>query len=50
VAWFLGLIAFFASHLPPALLSIAELGAATSGGILAGWVAQRLQARLAGPH
>ena len=50
VAWFLGLIAFFASHLPPSLLSIAELGAVASGGILAGWIAQRLQARLAGPH
>jgi hypothetical protein len=50
LAWFLGLIAFFASHLPPSLLSIAELGAAASGGILAGWIAQRLQARLAGPH
>ncbi|GLK80092.1 DUF1097 domain-containing protein [Methylopila turkensis] len=50
LAWFLGLITFFASHLAPSLLSIAELCAAASLGIAAGWAAQRLQAKVSGAH
>ena len=46
-AWFLGLIAFFASHVEPALGAIAELAGAGALGSAAGWISQRLQARLA---
>lgn len=47
-AWFLGLIAFFAAHLEPTLLSIFELGCAAALGCVAGWVTQGLQAKLLG--
>ena len=47
LAWFLGLIAFFASHLEPSLVSIGELGSAGTLGIGAGWGAQALQTRFA---
>lgn len=50
LASFLGLIAFFASHLAPSFLSVAELAAAASIGMTAGWIAQRLQARFAVPR
>lgn len=50
LAWFLGLIAFFAAHLEPSLGTIAELGGASALGSVAGWAAQRLQGRLTAAH
>jgi len=44
-AWFLGLIAFFAAHLEPALASVAELAAGMAIGLGGGWLSQRLQGR-----
>ncbi|UVC16635.1 DUF1097 domain-containing protein [Mesorhizobium onobrychidis] len=49
-AWFLGLIAFFASHAEPSLAAISELAGAGALGSSAGWASQRLQARLAKAH
>jgi hypothetical protein len=49
-AWFLGLIAFFASHGEPSLVAIAELAGAGALGTAAGWASQRLQGRFAGAH
>jgi hypothetical protein len=49
-AWFLGLIAFFASHLEPALLSIVELATASAIGAFAGWGSQQLQRRWTPAH
>jgi hypothetical protein len=46
LAWFLGLIAFFASHLEPGFEAVAELGGASALGGVAGWAAQALQRRL----
>ncbi len=47
LAWFLGLITFFASHSDPSLIAIGELSAAGTLGICAGWGAQALQKRFA---
>lgn len=44
-AYFLGLIAFFAAHLPPSLLSVIELAAVSGLGMVAAWAAHRLQQR-----
>lgn len=49
-AWFLGLIAFFASHMEPALASVAELGASSAIGVVGGWLSQTLQRRWAAAH
>ncbi|TCU18214.1 DUF1097 domain-containing protein [Rhizobium sullae] len=49
-AWFLGLIAFFASHAEPSLAAISELAGAGALGTAAGWASQRLQGRFAGAH
>jgi hypothetical protein len=45
IGYFIGLITFFAAHLEPALLSIAELAGATGLGSFAGWVAQSIEGR-----
>lgn len=52
LAWFLGLIAFFAAHLEPSLASVAELASVGALGSFAGWGAQSLQRRfgLAAAH
>lgn len=46
VAYFLGLIAYFAAHLEPSLESFAELGGAGTLGSFAGWLSHALQQRL----
>ncbi|MBV4463743.1 DUF1097 domain-containing protein [Pseudomonas sp. SWRI79] len=46
VAYFLGLIAYFASHLAPSMESFAELGAAGAIGSFAGWLSHAVQQRL----
>jgi len=46
LCYFLGLIAFFASHLQPSLLAVMELGSASALGSLAGWIAHYLQRRM----
>lgn len=43
VSYFLGLIAFFASHLPPTLASFAELAGAVVLGSVAAWTAHAAQ-------
>ncbi|HEX8469774.1 MAG TPA: DUF1097 domain-containing protein [Brevundimonas sp.] len=49
-AWFLGLIAFFASHMEPGVISVAELGATSAMGVGGGWLSMQLQRRLAVAH
>jgi hypothetical protein len=49
-AWFLGLIAFFASHMEPGVISVAELGATSAMGVDGGWLSVQLQRRLATTH
>ncbi|WP_213942032.1 DUF1097 domain-containing protein [Pseudomonas sp. dw_612] len=46
VAYFLGLIAYFASHLEPSLESFTELGAAGAIGSFAGWLSHAVQQHL----
>ncbi|MDM0071624.1 DUF1097 domain-containing protein [Variovorax sp. J31P207] len=45
-AYFLGLITFFAAHLPPSLLAFGELAAVSALGTLAAWLAHRWQTRI----
>lgn len=47
VSYFLGLIAFFASHLPPTPASFAELAGAVVLGSVAAWTAHAVQQRMA---
>jgi hypothetical protein len=49
LCYFLGLIAFFASHLKPSIASFAQLGGAIVLGAVAAWVAHTLQHRIARP-
>jgi hypothetical protein len=49
-AWFLGLIAFFASHMEPGVISVAELGVTSAMGVGGGWLSMQLQRRLAAAH
>lgn len=46
LCYFLGLIAYFASHLPPSIAAFTELGSATVLGSLAAWIAHYLQQRM----
>jgi hypothetical protein len=46
IAYFLGLIAYFASHLEPSLESFAELGGAGTLGSFAAWLSHLAQQRL----
>jgi len=46
LGYFLGLIAFFASHLEPALATLLHLSAAGALGGLAAWLSTRMQAGL----
>ncbi|ANG98755.1 hypothetical protein A8A54_19330 [Brucella pseudogrignonensis] len=46
-AYFLGLIAFFAAHVPPSLLAFGELAAVSGLGAFAALVAHRLQTKAA---
>lgn len=46
LAYFLGLISFFAAHREPSLLVFAELSGAAAIGTLAGWLCHLGQARL----
>jgi hypothetical protein len=50
LGYFLGLIGFFASHLAPELASIAQLGAASALGAVAGWTAQKLDDLVSKPR
>jgi hypothetical protein len=43
LGYFIGLITFFAAHLEPGLLAIAELASAVGIGSLAAWLAQTLE-------
>lgn len=45
LAWFLGMIAFFAAHTEPSVIAIVELGGAGSIGILTGRLVQVAQVR-----
>jgi hypothetical protein len=49
VCYFLGLIAFFASHFKPTVASFSQLAAAVALGATAAWVAHTLQHRIARP-
>ncbi|UUZ78065.1 DUF1097 domain-containing protein [Polaromonas sp. P1(28)-13] len=46
LCYFLGLIAFFASHLPPSLAAFAGLASAVVLGSLAAWTAHAMQHRI----
>lgn len=46
---FLGLVCYFASHLPPTLASFVELAMAAALGVLGALVASLVQKRLSGP-
>ena len=46
-AYFLGLITFFAAHLEPGLLAVAELLSVSGLGSVAAWWASRLQRQVA---
>lgn len=46
-AYFLGLIAFFASHLPPGVASFLELAVVAALGTLAAWIAHQLSGKVA---
>ncbi|WP_129793978.1 DUF1097 domain-containing protein [Sphingosinicella sp. CPCC 101087] len=46
LAYFIGMITFFAAHLEPELASIARLGGATGLGCVAGWVVQAVEERI----
>jgi hypothetical protein len=46
LAYFLGLIAFFAAHMEPTLNTLLHLGSAGALGSIAGWVSMKLQQRL----
>jgi hypothetical protein len=43
LAYFLGLIAFFASHMEPTLDTLVHLGSASALGSVSGWVSMKLQ-------
>jgi hypothetical protein len=47
LAYFLGLIAFFAAHLEPSLDALLRLGSASAIGSTAAWVSLKVQQRLA---
>jgi hypothetical protein len=47
LAYFLGLIAFFAAHLEPSLDTLMRLGGASAIGSVAAWVSLKMQQRLA---
>jgi hypothetical protein len=49
VAYFLGLVAWFAGHLEPSLENLLQLFGASTIGSAAGWVAHRLPAQMAKP-
>jgi hypothetical protein len=46
LGYFIGLITFFAAHLEPGFLAIAELAGAVGLGSLAGWLAQKVESRI----
>jgi hypothetical protein len=46
LAYFIGLITFFAAHLEPGLPAVAELGGAVALGSLAGWLAQKVESQI----
>ncbi|WP_218568590.1 DUF1097 domain-containing protein [Pseudomonas sp. 2FG] len=48
--FFLGLVCYFASHLPPTLDTFVELAMASALGVLGGLVASLVQKRLSGPE
>jgi hypothetical protein len=48
LAFFMGLVCYFASHLPPALDSFIELGMALTLGVLGGFLASLAQKRWSG--
>ncbi len=48
LAFFMGLVCYFASHLPPALDSFIELGTALTLGVLGGLLASQAQKRWGG--
>jgi len=50
LAYFLGLVAWFAAHLEPSIASLAHLFSATAIGSAAGWIAHRLPALIVKPH
>lgn len=46
LAFFLGLIAYFAAHMEPTLNTLVHLGSASALGTVAGWVSMKLQQHL----
>jgi hypothetical protein len=46
LAYFLGLIAFFAAHMEPSLDTLVHLGSASALGSVSGWVSMKLQQSL----
>jgi hypothetical protein len=46
LAYFLGLIGFFAAHVEPTLMALAELSAASALGALSAWLSQTAQSKL----
>jgi Protein of unknown function (DUF1097) len=46
LAYFIGVITFFAAHLEPELASIARLAGATGLGCVAGWAVQTVEGRI----
>lgn len=48
--FFLGLVCYFASHLPPTLSTFVELGTAAVLGVAGGLLASLVQKRLSGPQ
>jgi hypothetical protein len=48
LAYFIGLITFFAAHLEPELASIGRLASATAIGSFAGWAVQQVEKRVRG--
>jgi hypothetical protein len=46
LAYFIGLITFFAAHLEPGLAAVAELAGAVGLGSLAGWLAQKVESQI----
>ena len=50
LAYFLGLIGFFAAHAEPTLADFSELAASGTLGSVAAWASQRMQSRLVPAH
>lgn len=50
LGYFIGLVTFFAAHLPPAASSVVQLAAPLALGLSAGWFAQFIEGSIRGPR